>query len=245
MTRLKNHFASFHDVFCKTEERVTKAIEIAALLIAFTYSSFFEWYVHRYIMHVKRSFPLADAFRGHTLVHHQIYRWDQSFEAQGPGRPQHVALRWYAFPAMVVCHLPIFWVMQRVTHLPIMWPMLGGCTLYFIGYEYTHYLMHVPKGHYVERYRAFRFIKEHHRLHHKYMMRNLNVFIPLADLAFGTLVTSEGWRSKPEKRARFLMKRHNSGPKPAAKDVEFAKAEVAKARAISGAKVEEKEKVEV
>jgi hypothetical protein len=190
---------------------VTLAIEIAAGIIAFTYSSFFEWYVHRYIMHVKRPFPLSDAFRGHTLVHHQIYRWDKSFEAQGPGRPQHVALRWYAFPVMIVCHAPIFWLLQFLTHLPIMWPMLIGCTLYFTGYEYTHYLMHVPKGHYVERFRIFRFIKEHHRLHHKYMLRNLNVFIPLADACFGTLVTSEGWRSKPEKRARFLEKRrHNT-----------------------------------
>lgn len=208
---------------------MTTAIEIAAGIIAFTYSSFFEWYVHRYIMHVKRPFPLADAFRGHTLVHHQLYRWDQTFEAQ-TGRPQHVALRWYAFPSMILCHMPIFWLLQRITHLPIMWPMLIGCTLYFVGYEYTHYLMHVPKGHFVERFSWFRFIKEHHRLHHKYMLRNLNVFIPLADVCLGTLVTSEGWRSKPQKRARFLEKRrHNTcADKVAAKttDAEESKEKV-------------------
>ena len=36
------------------------------------------------------------------------------------------------------------------------------------------------------------------------MLRNMNVFIPLADLCLGTLVTAEGWRSKPQKRRRFL-----------------------------------------
>lgn len=180
-------------------------IYLIAGLIAFIYSSYFEWFVHRHIMHVKR-FPLHDAFRGHTLVHHQIYKGDH-FEAQGPGRPKHVALRWYAFPSMIALHVPIFMCLQYAIHLPVLWPMTIGCTLYFIGYEYTHYLMHVPKGHYVERYRWFRFIKEHHRLHHKYMLRNLNVFIPLGDISFGTLVTAEGRRSKPAKRRRILQKK--------------------------------------
>jgi hypothetical protein len=184
----------------------------AAFLVAFTYSSYFEWFVHRYIMHMKRPFPLADAFRGHTLVHHQIYKWDSTFEASGPGRPQNVALRWYAFPVMIGCHIPLFWLIQHLTGWPVVWPMTIGCTLYFTGYEYTHYLMHVPKGHFVERFRAYRFIKEHHRLHHKFMLRNLNVFIPLADLSFGTLVTSEGWRSKPAKRQRFLLIRKRQKP---------------------------------
>lgn len=178
-------------------------------LVLFVYCSFFEWFVHRHIMHVKRPFPLADAFRGHTLVHHQIYKWDSTFEAQGPGRPQNVALRWYAFPSMIAAHLPLFWLFQRLAPgYPIFWPCVGSCVFYFTGYEYTHYLMHVPKGHFVERFRVFRFIKEHHRLHHKYMLRNLNVFVPLADLCLGTLVTAEGWRSKPQKRRRFLDNRN-------------------------------------
>lgn len=190
---------------------MTLAIGFLFGLIAFTYSSFFEWFVHRHLMHVKRPFPFSDAFRGHTLVHHQIYRWDASFESIGPGRPKHVALRWYAFPVMIISHAPLFALMQwPFPHLPIFWPMTTGCILYFAGYEYTHYLMHVPKGHWVERFRIFRFIKEHHRLHHKYMLRNLNVFIPLADAVFGTLVTSEGWRSKPAKRERILAARRST-----------------------------------
>ena len=48
------------------------------------------------------------------------------------------------------------------------------------------------------------------------MLRNLNVFIPLADISFGTLVTSEGWRSKPAKRERVFAKR-KAAPKVPAK----------------------------
>jgi hypothetical protein len=166
----------------------------------FTYSSFFEWFVHRHVMHVRR-FPLHDAFRGHTQVHHQIYR-GADFIAKGPGRPRHVALRWYAFPGMILAHVPLFALVQWLTGWPTFWGAVLGCTLYFAGYEYTHYLMHVPCGHVVERFGWFKFLREHHRLHHKYMLRNLNVFIPLADVCFGTLVTAEGWRSKPARRAR-------------------------------------------
>ena len=180
-------------------------IEVVSGLFWFVYCSFFEWFIHRHIMHVKH-FPLHDAFRGHTLVHHQIYH-GKNFMATGPGRPPHVALRWYAFPGMMLLHVPIFLALQWITGWPVFWGAFIGCCLYFSGYEYTHYLMHVPKGHYVERFRWFLFLREHHRLHHKYMLRNLNVFIPLADLCYGTLVTSEGWRSKPARRRRFLLSR--------------------------------------
>ncbi len=184
--------------------------QLLSFLVFFTYASFFEWFVHRHIMHVRR-FPLHDAFRGHTLVHHQIYH-GENFLAKTKGRPPHVMLRWYAFPGMLLFHVPILAFLQWITGWPIFWGAIAGATVYFVGYEYTHYLMHVPRGHFVERFRWFRFLREHHRLHHKYMLRNLNVFIPLADVCLGTLVTAEGWRSKPAKRARFLARRRKNVP---------------------------------
>jgi hypothetical protein len=181
------------------------ASELIAFFLIFTYCSFFEWFVHRHIMHVKR-FPLHDAFRGHTLVHHQLYH-GATFQVKPGQKAPNITLRWYAFPGMLLFHLPFFGLFQWLTGLHVFWGATLGCIVYFSGYEYTHYLMHVPKGHYVERFRWFKFIREHHRLHHKYMLRNMNVFIPLADVCFGTLVTAEGWRSKPAKRRRFLAAR--------------------------------------
>jgi hypothetical protein len=187
--------------------------EIIACVVLFLYSSYFEWFVHRHLMHVKRPFPFQEAFKGHTLVHHQLYHWNGKFEATGPGRPPHVALRWYAFPIMIGLHMIFFAMFEWLTHWQIFWGATLGCILYFTGYEYTHYLTHVPKGHLIERFRWFHFIKEHHRLHHKYYLRNLNVFIPLGDLTFGTLVTSEGWRSKQSKRDRLIARRKAIRPK--------------------------------
>lgn len=184
--------------------------EFIAFILWFTYCSFFEWFVHRHIMHVKR-FPLHDAFRGHTLVHHQLYHGAKYMVKPGEKAP-HVALRWYAFPGMLIFHLPLFALIQWLTGWQSFWGATTACILYFAGYEYTHYLMHVPLGHHIERYRWFKFQREHHRLHHKYMLRNMNVFIPLADLCLGTLITSEGWRSKQQKRKRFLARRRPEVP---------------------------------
>lgn len=190
------------------------AFEAGSFVFWFIYCSYFEWFVHRYIMHEKH-FPLHDAFRGHTIVHHQLYHWNGKFEATGPGRPPHVALRWYAFPSMIAFHTPFFWLIQHFLVPYSFWGALAACVTYFTGYEYTHYLMHVPKGHYVERFKWFRFIKEHHRLHHKYYLRNMNVFIPLADYHLGTLITSEGWRSKTLIHKQNLEKKKAKETKPA------------------------------
>ena len=70
-------------------------------------------------------------------------------------------LRWYAFPGMLLLHLPVFALIQWITGWHLFWGGVAGATLYFLGYEYTHYLMHVPRGHYVERFRWFRFLREH------------------------------------------------------------------------------------
>ena len=171
---------------------MTIFIEVIAAIVLFLYSSFFEWFIHRNFMHTPR-FPLQDAFRGHTMIHHKQYH-GETFTAEPGKHPTNVMMRWYAFPSLLAGHMVLFGLFQWLTGLPIFWGASLGCTIYFVGYEYTHYLMHVPKGHFVERFGWYRFLLNHHRLHHKYMLRNLNVFVPLADLCLGTLVTAEGWR---------------------------------------------------
>lgn len=161
--------------------------ELAACAFWFVYACFFEWAAHRYLMHSRRV-PLHDAFRGH-MEHHRIYRSDHRFVSDGHERDGGVTLRWYAFPLIIGAHLPLFYLFEAGTRLPTFWGGVAACALYFAGYEYTHYLMHVPSGHYVERFRWFHFIREHHRLHHQHMRCNYNVFIPLADYCLGTLRT--------------------------------------------------------
>lgn len=81
--------------------------------------------------------------------------------------------------------------------------------LYYIGYEGTHFLMHKPSIPWIELSRAFQFIKRHHRIHHVRMNRNLNVFIPLADLVLGTLDLTMPPPAPTPASARQLARRHS------------------------------------
>lgn len=167
----------------------TLGLEAGAALVWLVYASFFEWLIHRNFMHQRR-FPFYDACRGH-LAHHSIYRWDDTYQKEEPGRPNDVMMRWYALPSLLLMHLPLFALVERLTGIPSFWGGVVGFALYAAGYEYTHYLMHIPRGHVIERSGWYRFMREHHRLHHRYMRRNLNVFLPIADVCLGTLVTMD------------------------------------------------------
>src|SRR5687767_14713631 len=93
--------------------------EAAAFLFWFVYGCFFEWVAHRQFMH-RRRIPLQDAFRGH-MEHHRLYRGDHRFESPEEGRLQDVDLRWYAFPLLLLGHLPVFAIFQWLTGLPTFW----------------------------------------------------------------------------------------------------------------------------
>jgi len=151
------------------------------------YGSFFEWYWHKFWMHEVRS-P-REAFRGHAIIHHGLYKGDERYYVPETEHAQHILLKPYALPAIVLIHLPIvFLIQRRFPHTAI-----GGITAtiaYFVIYEYMHWNMHVPRNHFVERFGWFKFLRNHHYLHHKHPMKNFCVLFPLADACMGTMVTN-------------------------------------------------------
>jgi sterol desaturase/sphingolipid hydroxylase (fatty acid hydroxylase superfamily) len=87
----------------------------------------------------------------------------------------------------------------------------GTIFVYYIAYEGLHHLMHKPQIAWIERAGFFKFIKNHHRLHHVYMGKNFNVVLPLADLLLGTLVLADPQPSRPtEPAARQVARRHSA-----------------------------------
>jgi hypothetical protein len=153
------------------------------------YGSFFEWYWHKYWMHQPR-FP-REAFRGHTIVHHGLYRGDESFYLDDGDHPEHILLKPYALPGIVLAHLPLIWAIDRYLAPHTAIGALVAMVAYFVIYEYMHWNMHVPRGRFVERFRWFQFLRTHHKLHHRYYQKNFCVLFPLADWMLGTLITEE------------------------------------------------------
>jgi len=164
--------------------------ELGAFFVYFVYTSYFEWVLHRYIFHTPKY--IYSMFRKHTLVHHQVYKGDETYHTD-EDHPDHVPMNWWALPMMILVHLPLFVGMQLLTGIPSAWGGIIALSLYYGLYESLHWAMHVPRAAtFLERFRVYRFLDAHHHVHHKYMLSNLNVILPLPDLMFGTLRDADG-----------------------------------------------------
>ena len=154
------------------------------------FSSFFEWMLHRYVMHrsvVAKVFRYP--FERHTLVHHHIFKSDHTYHLVHEDDKKTIPMAWWNGPALVGIVLLPFLVLAFTFEK---WGLLCGAavagTLYFTAYEYMHWCMHLPGKRHVERSGIFFRLNGHHLLHHRYMHNNFNVVLPLADLLLGTLM---------------------------------------------------------
>jgi hypothetical protein len=152
------------------------------------FGSFFEWTLHRFFMH-RLTAGWRYPFERHALIHHRIFRADHTYHVVDERHKQTIPMAWWNGPAIVaVCLIPF--IIAAV--LSRKWGVLCGgamaCTVYFAAYEYMHWCMHLPRQRHVERSGIFFRLNGHHLLHHRYMHKNFNVVLPLADLLLGTLL---------------------------------------------------------
>ena len=183
----------------------TLLCELGAFVVYFLYGSYFEWFFHRFLFHSPK--VVYRTFREHTLIHHQIYKGDESYITH-EDHPEKVAMDWWALLLMVGFHAPFFALFQWLTGVPSFWGGVAAIVVYYGLYESFHWAMHVPRtANFLGRFRAFRFLDTHHQVHHKYMLSNLNVILPLADWTLGTLRNAQGkkvgiqWPARAKKPA--------------------------------------------
>ncbi|MEN9524503.1 MAG: hypothetical protein RL536_572 [Candidatus Parcubacteria bacterium] len=149
---------------------------------------FFEWTLHRFVMH-KPVWKFDYAFHAHAVVHHQIFRADRTYHLQKEEDKNTIPMAWWNWMVLLaVLMLPtgcIAWLLGQ-------WSVVAGAgvayLLYYLTYEYIHWCMHLPKSRRLEMSWVFRKLNGHHLLHHRYMHKNYNVVLPLADLCLGTLL---------------------------------------------------------
>jgi hypothetical protein len=152
------------------------------------FASFFEWVLHRYLMH-KPAGPFRYPFERHTLIHHQIFKADHTYHLHKEEHKHTIPMAWWNGPVLIgICQLPF--IIAAIASEK--WGLLCGaaisCTIYYGAYEYMHWCMHLPKKRHVEQSWIFYRLNGHHLLHHRYMHKNFNVVMPLADLLLGTLM---------------------------------------------------------
>jgi len=192
---------------------------LAGVVVGIVQGSFFEWAFHRYWLH--RPWLPKDCFTTHTLIHHQLCKFDDTFHVTHEEQHEALHFAWWGGPTLIaICALPwvlLAWALHANGHvlpyLPFLISFVVAMTLYYIGYEGFHYLMHKPMIPFIERSRVFQFLKRHHRIHHVRMNRNLNVLIPLADLVLGTLVTEMPAAPATPPSALATARKHSKRPR--------------------------------
>jgi hypothetical protein len=159
----------------------------AAFAAGIVYSSFFEWLLHRNLMH-RPLLGFRYPYRTHALTHHRVFEWDESYHLLREEDAGTVTMAWWNAPALIAFNVPVVsgvsWAIFRLGSAGF-WGASAGALLamacYYATYETLHWCMHVPKERWIQRTRLFRFLDDHHRMHHKRPNRNLNVVFPLAD----------------------------------------------------------------
>lgn len=192
---------------------------LAGVVVGVVQGSFFEWAFHRYWLH--RPWQPKEVFTAHTLVHHQLCKYNDTYHVHDAEQEEALHFQWWGGPLLILMNLvPWTAIAFGLTAAGIALPYVafisavgGTITLYYIGYEGLHYLMHKPRFPVIQNSAYFRFIDNHHRIHHFQMDRNLNVLIPIADFCLGTLVRRATIPEVTPETARRLAKRHSQSPR--------------------------------
>ncbi|MFD2258018.1 sterol desaturase family protein [Luteolibacter algae] len=157
-------------------------------VLGIVFASFFEWTLHKYVMH-RPVWNFRYAFQAHAVVHHQVFKADQTYHLHNEKDKETIPMAWWNGPLLIVIGVVPFAI---ISFLSNQWGFaLGGFlafTSYYCFYEYIHWCMHLPKARRVEKPSWFRRLNGHHLLHHRYMHKNFNVVLPIADYLLGTLI---------------------------------------------------------
>lgn len=152
------------------------------------FASFFEWTLHKYVMH-RPVGSFRYAFQAHAVVHHQTFKADHSYHLINHDDRKTIPMAWWNGPMLILIGaVPSLAISVSTSHWSVLAGAVTAFTTYYVVYEYIHWCMHLPKQRRVEKPWFFRRLNGHHLLHHRYMHKNFNVVLPLADLCLGTFM---------------------------------------------------------
>jgi hypothetical protein len=165
------------------------AADFLIVPVTFIGANFFEWWIHRYVMH--RPSPIK-AFRAiynrHTLMHHQFFTAEEMrFADHNDWRVTFFPP--YALVVFTLMSIPAAIVLGWLFNPNVGWLFISTTTSMYLVYEFMHFCCHVDDNWFVDHMPFVNTIRRHHTAHHNQsimMERNMNLTFPIMDWAFGT-----------------------------------------------------------
>ncbi len=155
----------------------------------FLIANFFEWAVHRYVMHRPSNVKLLRAvYSRHTLMHHQFFtEHEMRFADHHDWRVTFFPP--YALVVFTFMSIPPAIVAGLVISPNVGWLLIATTTSMYLIYEFMHFCCHVDENWFVSNAPFVNTIRRHHTAHHNQsimMERNMNLTFPVMDYVFGT-----------------------------------------------------------
>lgn len=183
--------------------------ELAVIPAVFVFANFFEWFVHRNVLHKRRSWPLSELFDRHTPSHHVFYVEHEMAIASVR------EFRFILIPAVGVAGAtltaaPLALLLGMLISANAGWLVLITAGLYMVGYELSHLSYHLPEASWLGRRRWLAVLRRHHARHHDPQLMqkaNFNVTVPLFDWLLGTMTSRAARGSDPSARATPQLER--------------------------------------
>lgn len=164
-------------------------LELLTVPIVFLFCNFFEWWLHRYVMHRPSKNPIGRAvYNRHTLQHHQFFtEREMRFADQRDYRVTFFPT--YALATFTLISIPGALAAGFVFDANVGWLFISTTTGVYLIYEFMHFCCHVEDNALVRNLPFINTIRRHHTAHHDQsimMERNMNLTFPIMDWAFGT-----------------------------------------------------------
>lgn len=157
--------------------------------VTFLFCNFFEWWLHRYVMHRPSQNKVFRAiYTRHTLMHHQFFTQQEMRFAD------HLDYRVtffppYALATFTLMSIPGAILLGLVLGANVGWLFIATTTSVYLIYEFMHFCCHVEDNAFVRHMPFINTIRRHHAAHHDQslmMERNMNLTFPIMDWLFGT-----------------------------------------------------------
>lgn len=163
--------------------------ELLIVPVTFLLSNFFEWAIHRYVMHrPSRIGALRAIYNRHTLMHHQFFT-EQEMRFADHHDWRVTFFPPYALVVFTLMSIPAALFLGWFISPNVGWLFITTTTSMYLIYETMHFSCHVDDNWFVRNMPFINTIRRHHTAHHNQsimMERNMNLTFPVMDWVFGT-----------------------------------------------------------
>jgi hypothetical protein len=174
--------------------------ECTCVPLVFVLANFFEWFVHKNVLHHRQPGPLAELFDKHTPEHHAMYH-ETDMAVRDVREFRLVLIPAVGVLGAILSAAPLGYLAGRLLSANCGWFVMLTAAGYMAGYELSHLTYHLPSSLWISRVGIVKLLRKHHAIHHRpetMQKYNFNVTIPLADWALRTIAQARSHETGKE-----------------------------------------------